>query len=44
VVGIIIGTYSSVFIASPIVLFWNNFLESRKRAAIAAPAGKTRKG
>ena len=27
VVGIIIGTYSSVFIASPIVLFWNNFFE-----------------
>ncbi len=44
VVGIVVGTYSSVFIASPIVLFWNNFLESRRRAAITAPAGKTRKG
>jgi preprotein translocase subunit SecF len=45
VVGILVGTYSSIFIASPIVLFWNNFLESRKRAAvIAASAGKTRKG
>jgi len=44
VVGIVVGTYSSVFIASPIVLFWNNFLESRRRAAIAAPAGRTRKG
>jgi preprotein translocase subunit SecF len=44
VVGIIIGTYSSVFIASPIVLFWNNFLDSRRKAALAAPAGKTRKG
>jgi preprotein translocase subunit SecF len=44
VMGIIVGTYSSVFIASPIVLFWNNFLESRRRAAIGAPAGKTRKG
>ena len=44
VVGIIVGTYSSVFIASPIVLFWNNFLESRRKAIIAAPAGKTRKG
>jgi preprotein translocase subunit SecF len=40
VVGIIVGTYSSVFIASPIVLFWNNFLESRRKTAI----GKTRKG
>ncbi|MEN6600971.1 MAG: protein translocase subunit SecF [Bryobacteraceae bacterium] len=44
VVGIIVGTYSSVFIASPIVLFWNNFLESRKKVAVAASAGKTRKG
>lgn len=44
VVGIIVGTYSSVFIASPIVLFWNNFLESRRKATIAAPAGRTRKG
>ena len=43
VAGIIVGTYSSVFIASPIVLFWNNFLESRKKVAVAAPAGKTRK-
>ena len=40
VVGIIIGTYSSVFIASPIVLFWQNLAESRKKgkAAVAAPA------
>jgi preprotein translocase subunit SecF len=39
VVGIIVGTYSSIFIASPILVFWQNFLESRKRAA-SAPAGK----
>ena len=25
VVGIIVGTYSSIFIASPIVLFWQNW-------------------
>jgi preprotein translocase subunit SecF len=31
VVGIIIGTYSSVFIASPIVLFWHNFADQRKK-------------
>ena len=31
VVGIIIGTYSSVFVASPIVLFWHNFADQRKR-------------
>jgi len=39
VVGIIIGTYSSVFIASPIVLFWHDWFDKRKRsAAVAAPA------
>jgi len=30
VVGIIVGTYSSVFIASPILIFWQNFMEGRK--------------
>jgi preprotein translocase subunit SecF len=46
VVGIIVGTYSSVFIASPIVLFWHNLIEKRKRmvpstapATGAKPAG-----
>jgi preprotein translocase subunit SecF len=39
VVGIIVGTYSSIFIASPILIFWQNFLESRKRpATVAAPS------
>ena len=37
VVGIIIGTYSSVFVASPIVLFWHNFADKRKKGA--SPAG-----
>ncbi len=32
VVGIIVGTYSSVFIASPIVLYWHNKLEARRSA------------
>jgi preprotein translocase subunit SecF len=46
VVGIIIGTYSSVFVASPIVLFWHNWADSRKRTApglVGAPvaAAKT---
>jgi preprotein translocase subunit SecF len=31
VVGIIVGTYSSIFIASPILVFWQNLVESRKR-------------
>jgi preprotein translocase subunit SecF len=31
VVGIVIGTYSSVFVASPIVLFWSNLTEGRRK-------------
>jgi preprotein translocase subunit SecF len=30
VVGILVGTYSTVFIAIPIVLWWTNFSEGRK--------------
>jgi len=30
VVGIVVGTYSSVAIASPIVLWWQNYSDSRK--------------
>jgi preprotein translocase subunit SecF len=37
VCGIIVGTYSSVFIASPIVLFWHNFADPRRRGR-GAPA------
>jgi preprotein translocase subunit SecF len=33
VVGIIIGTYSSIFIASPILVFWRDVAEGRKRKA-----------
>jgi preprotein translocase subunit SecF len=33
VVGIIIGTYSSIFIASPILVFWQDLSESRRRKA-----------
>jgi preprotein translocase subunit SecF len=28
--GILVGTYSSVFVASPIVLFWHNYADKRK--------------
>src|SRR5579859_8025505 len=39
VCGIIVGTYSSVFIASPIVLFWRNYADTRKKTApVMAPA------
>jgi preprotein translocase subunit SecF len=40
VVGIIVGTYSSVFIASPIVLFWHNWFDQRKKSAMAAAPAK----
>ncbi len=40
VIGILIGTYSSVFVASPILVFWQNFLESRK--AFRARLGRVR--
>jgi hypothetical protein len=39
VIGILIGTYSSVFVASPIVLFWHNFADRRKRKFSPALAG-----
>ena len=41
VCGIIVGTYSSVFIASPIVLFWHGYADRRSNPA-AAPSAPTR--
>jgi preprotein translocase subunit SecF len=41
VVGILIGTYSSVFVASPIVLFWHNYADARKKTApVAVPVAQ----
>ncbi len=41
VVGIVVGTYSSVFIASPILVFWQDFVDARAKAARpAVAAGK----
>ena len=38
-IGIIIGTYSSIFVASPIMLAWHGFVDKRKKTAPApAPA------
>jgi preprotein translocase subunit SecF len=42
VVGIIVGTYSSIFIASPILVFWRNVSEGRKRAARPVSATPSR--
>ena len=36
VIGIIIGTYSSIFIASPVLIWWRNWIESRKQGRSAA--------
>ena len=39
IIGIVVGTYSSIYVASPIVVIWKNFLGRRKLAAVpAAPA------
>jgi preprotein translocase subunit SecF len=44
VVGIIVGTYSSIFIATPILIYWQERYEQSKRAAVAvAPAPKENK-
>jgi preprotein translocase subunit SecF len=45
VVGIIIGTYSSVFIASPILIWWRDWMESRRPGtptSTALPAAASR--
>ncbi len=41
VVGIIIGTYSSIFIASPILVFWQDLSESRRRSARVSVDSRT---
>ncbi len=38
VCGILVGTYSSVFIASPIVLFWHNYVDQRRKTGSAVAA------
>jgi preprotein translocase subunit SecF len=38
VCGIVVGTYSSIFIASPILIFWRNFAEKRRKKAGPAAA------
>ncbi len=46
VCGIIVGTYSSVFVASPIVLVWHNYADRHKKRAPGpppAPAVSSRK-
>jgi preprotein translocase subunit SecF len=40
VVGIIVGTYSSIFVASPILIFWQSFMESRKKPQSTPPSAR----
>jgi preprotein translocase subunit SecF len=42
VVGIIVGTYSSIFVASPILIFWRDFAERRRRTGRAVSAAEPR--
>jgi preprotein translocase subunit SecF len=36
IIGIVIGTYSSIYVAAPIVVIWKNFKNRRKLAAVPA--------
>jgi preprotein translocase subunit SecF len=38
IIGIIIGTYSSIYVAAPIVVIWKQFREGRKLAVVPAAA------
>jgi preprotein translocase subunit SecF len=37
VIGVIVGTYSSIFIAAPIVLWWSNYRKGNLRAEVVKP-------
>ena len=47
-VGVVVGTYSSVFVAASFALLWESMMERRRRGAAPAPVraaeGKTREG
>jgi preprotein translocase subunit SecF len=38
VVGILVGTYSTIYIASPLVVWWTDFRKSRGQASAARAA------
>ena len=42
VCGIIVGTYSSVFVASPIVLFWHNYADRRSKPPVGGGSAAPR--
>ena len=37
-VGIVVGTYSSIFVASPILVFWQRLMPSKKRLVVGRAA------
>ncbi len=38
-IGMVVGTYSSIFIAAPLVLGWQNLVDKRRKAREAGPRG-----
>ena len=40
VVGIIVGTYSSIYVAAPILVVWQAWRKKRAQAAAAAAPGR----
>jgi SecD/SecF fusion protein len=44
VVGVIVGTYSSIFIAAPIVLWWSNLRKRNLRQEVSKPKEAPTKG
>ncbi|MBV9104899.1 MAG: protein translocase subunit SecD [Verrucomicrobia bacterium] len=44
VVGVIVGTYSSIFIAAPIVLWWSNLRKGNLRHEVSRPQESGAKG
>ena len=40
-IGIVVGTYSSIYVASPIIVIWKQFGDRRKSAVVPITAGKT---
>jgi SecD/SecF fusion protein len=44
VVGVVVGTYSSIFIAAPIVLWWSNLRRRNLRQEVSKPKEEPAKG
>jgi SecD/SecF fusion protein len=44
VIGVIVGTYSSIFIAAPIVLWWSNLRKGNLRLEVSKPQETSIKG